>query len=96
MKVVSIVAAGILVGVLVGCATTETQPSAAVTSLTPNAQQWFRVNWKAEPGLEKVVVYATLNPDATINEVTHAAHQEGDGTFTSKPSSPVNTGCSNV
>ena len=50
MKVVSIVAAGILVGVLVGCATTETQPSAAITSLTPNAQQWFRVNWKAEPG----------------------------------------------
>ena len=43
------VAAGMLVAGLVGCATTETQPSAAVTSLTPNAQQWFRIDWKAEP-----------------------------------------------
>jgi type VI secretion system secreted protein VgrG len=42
------------------------------------------LNWRAEPGLEKVVVYATLNPDGTINEVTHAAHEEPDGTFTSK------------
>jgi hypothetical protein len=43
------VAAGMLVAALAGCATTETQPSAAVTSLSPNAQQWFRINWKAEP-----------------------------------------------
>ena len=43
------VAAGMLVAALVGCVTTETQPSAAVTSLSPNAQQWFRINWKAEP-----------------------------------------------
>ncbi len=42
------VAAGMLVAALVGCATTETQPSASVTSLTPNAQ-WFRVNWTVEP-----------------------------------------------
>jgi hypothetical protein len=49
MKVVSIVAAGILVGVLVGCATTETRPSAAVTSLVPNVQRWFKVNWTADP-----------------------------------------------
>ncbi len=30
-------------------------------------------------GQEKVVLYATLNPDASINQVTHAAHQEADG-----------------
>ena len=49
MKVISIVAAGMLVAALVGCATTETQPSASVTSLAPNAQHWFRVSWTAEP-----------------------------------------------
>ena len=38
-----------LVGSLVGCATTETQPSASVTSLAPNAQQWFSVSWTADP-----------------------------------------------
>ena len=38
-----------LVGASLGCATTETQPSAAVTSLTPNAERWFRVTWSAEP-----------------------------------------------
>jgi hypothetical protein len=43
------VAAGMLVAALVGCATTETQPSATVTSLAPNAQQSFRVTWKEEP-----------------------------------------------
>jgi type VI secretion system secreted protein VgrG len=43
-----------------------------------------QLNWRLERGLQKVVVYATLNPDATINEVTHAARQEPDGTFTSK------------
>ena len=48
-KMVWRVAAGMLVAVLVGCATTETQPSASVTSLTPNAQHWFRVSWTAEP-----------------------------------------------
>ena len=44
----SIAAAGMLVGALVGCATTETQPSASVTSLAPNAQQRFRVSWTVE------------------------------------------------
>jgi len=37
-----------LVGAPLGCATTDTQPSAAVTSLTPNAERWFRVSWTAE------------------------------------------------
>jgi type VI secretion system secreted protein VgrG len=36
------------------------------------------------PGHEKVVLYATLNPDWTVKTVTHAARQEPDGTFTSK------------
>ena len=50
MKVASIlVAAGMLAAALVGCVTTETQPSAAVTSLAPDAQRWFKVDWKAEP-----------------------------------------------
>ena len=42
------------------------------------------LNWRAEPGLEKVVLYATLNADGTVKEVTHAAHEEPDGSFTSK------------
>src|SRR5437660_2140989 len=50
MKVISIVAAGMFVAALVGCATTETQPSASVTSLAPSAQHWFRISWTAEPG----------------------------------------------
>ncbi len=37
-----------------------------------------------EPGKEKVVVYATKNPDGSINEVTHGATQASDGTWTSK------------
>ena len=45
----SIGAAGILVGALVGCATTETQPSASVTSLVPNAELWFRASWTVDP-----------------------------------------------
>jgi hypothetical protein len=45
----SIVAAGMLGGALVGCATTETQPSASVTSLVPNAQEWFRTSWTVDP-----------------------------------------------
>lgn len=43
------VVVGMLVGVLVGCATMDTQPSATVTSLVPNVQRWFRVDWTAEP-----------------------------------------------
>jgi len=49
MRVVWIVAAGMLLAVLVGCTTTQTQPSAAVTSLVPDVQRWFRVTWTAEP-----------------------------------------------
>jgi hypothetical protein len=49
MKVVWIVAAGMLLAVLVGCATTDTQPSATVTSLVPDVQRWFNVEWTAAP-----------------------------------------------
>jgi hypothetical protein len=45
----SSVAAGMLVTLLVGCAPTQTQPSASLVSLSPSAQQWFRVDWKAAP-----------------------------------------------
>jgi len=68
----------------------ETGPAYAPLSGTDRLyakQGYYRehdLNWRAEPGLEKVVVYASLNPDGTIHEVTHAAHEEPDGTFTSK------------
>jgi hypothetical protein len=42
------------------------------------------MNCAVEPGKEKLVVYAAINPDATIRSVTHAARQEPDGTWTSK------------
>jgi hypothetical protein len=42
------------------------------------------LNTALEAGKQKVVVYATLNRDATIGEVTHAAIQQPDGTWTSK------------
>jgi type VI secretion system secreted protein VgrG len=68
----------------------ETGPSYAPLSRMDRMyaeQGYYRehdLNWRLEPGYEKVVVYGTLNLDATIHEVTHAAHQERDGTFTSK------------
>lgn len=42
-------AVAIVGAALFGCATAETQPSAAVTSLVPNAEQWFKASWTAEP-----------------------------------------------
>jgi len=42
------------------------------------------MNFAKESGLEKVVVYATLNNDGSIHDVTHAARQDRDGTWTSK------------
>src|SRR5262245_9563754 len=45
----SIVGAGMLIAALAGCATTDTQPSAVVTSLNPQAQRSFRVVWEALP-----------------------------------------------
>jgi hypothetical protein len=42
------------------------------------------LNLAVVPGKQKIVVYATLNCDATIREVTHAALQQPDGSWTSK------------
>jgi hypothetical protein len=42
------------------------------------------LNWQPERGVEKVVLYATLNPDGTVDKVTHAARQDRDGAFSSK------------
>jgi hypothetical protein len=47
MRILS--AATMLLCALGGCATTDTQPSASVASLAPNAQQWFSIEWSAEP-----------------------------------------------
>ena len=42
-------AAGILVAMPAACATSGPEPSATVTALTPDAQQWFKVDWEANP-----------------------------------------------
>ena len=49
MKMASI-AATLIVGVLAGCATAETQPSASVTTLMPDAQRVFKIDWQVVPG----------------------------------------------
>jgi hypothetical protein len=45
VKVAAIPVVLLLAG-LAGCATTDTQPSAAVTTVTPDAARWFRVTWE--------------------------------------------------
>ncbi len=37
-----------------------------------------------QPGVEKVVLYVTVNPDGTVKDITAAAHQESDGSWTAK------------
>jgi hypothetical protein len=32
-----------------GCATAETTPSATVTTLMPDSERWFRINWDVRP-----------------------------------------------
>ena len=32
-----------------GCATTDTTPSATVTTLMPDTERWFRLSWEATP-----------------------------------------------
>ena len=40
----------ITVGLLLaGCTTAATTPSATVTTLTPGAEQWFRLSWEPVP-----------------------------------------------
>jgi len=50
MKVISIVAAGMLVAALVGCAKTETQHRRRSRALLPTPQHWFRVSWDGGAG----------------------------------------------
>ncbi|MDC0740691.1 type VI secretion system Vgr family protein [Polyangium mundeleinium] len=42
------------------------------------------MNFDLEPGKQKIVVYATKNPDGSIADVTHGAIQDEHGTWTSK------------
>jgi type VI secretion system secreted protein VgrG len=52
------------------------------------AQQGYQrlptLDYSDVPGTQKVVVYATMNPDGTINQVTHGAIQDDTGAWTSK------------
>jgi hypothetical protein len=43
------VAAVAVVLVVGGCATVETTPSASVTTLMPDAERWFKLNWDVRP-----------------------------------------------
>lgn len=49
MKAVVMLALGVLAGGLVGCATDDTRPSAAVATLLPGADRWFTLDWSPQP-----------------------------------------------
>jgi hypothetical protein len=38
-----------VVTALSGCATADLRPSETVTTLTPDAERWFKINWEAVP-----------------------------------------------
>ena len=42
-------AAVLLVLAFAGCTTVDTTPSATVTTLMPDAERWFRINWEVSP-----------------------------------------------
>jgi hypothetical protein len=44
-----VVAAAVLAATAGGCATAQTTPSATVTTLMPDSERWFRINWEASP-----------------------------------------------
>ena len=44
-----LVAAATLMLVATGCATADTTPSATVTTLMPDSERWFRINWDVRP-----------------------------------------------
>jgi hypothetical protein len=46
---VRVVAAAVLAATAGGCATAQTTPSATVTTLMPDSERWFRINWEASP-----------------------------------------------
>ena len=39
----------VLVVAAAGCATTETTPSASVTTLMPDSERWFKLSWEVAP-----------------------------------------------
>jgi hypothetical protein len=79
----SVVAAMVVAG-LVGCATTDTQPSASVATLAPNAQQWFKIDWTAEPDhdgerrLQGYVVSALGEPANRVQLLAQALDESGN------------------
>jgi len=62
MKLTSI-PAGMLLAVLAGCATAEIQPSAAVTTVTPDALRVFKIDWEAVPDRDGDRRLIVLDPD---------------------------------
>ena len=49
MGIHTTVAVAMLAVALAGCAQTQAQPSAALISLTPNAERWFKIDVKTSP-----------------------------------------------
>ena len=47
-------------------------------------QRLTEFDLSAQPGVEKIVVYVTVNPDGSVKQVMSAAHQEADGAWTMK------------
>jgi hypothetical protein len=45
----AIVTAVVLAVAAAGCATTDTTPSATVTTLMPDSERWFRLSWETTP-----------------------------------------------
>lgn len=45
----AMVAALLLAVAATGCATSDTTPSATVTTLMPDSERWFRLSWEAMP-----------------------------------------------
>jgi hypothetical protein len=39
----------VLAPIFVGCSTADVTPSATVTTLTPDAERWFRLDWQPVP-----------------------------------------------
>jgi hypothetical protein len=76
--------AALLSAALGGCVTTDTQPSASLASLAPNAQQWFRIDWTAEPDrdgehrLQGYVVSALGEPANRVQLLAQALDASGN------------------
>src|SRR5215472_5311897 len=43
------IVAALVLAAAAGCATTDTTPSATVTTLMPDTERWFRLSWEATP-----------------------------------------------